>query len=243
MGRVPRATQARSTETRRLLLGAAAAAIARHGFEGASVDAIAEAAGRTSGSVYGQFGSKEGLVIELLDEWKDDVSSSIAEAMADAAGTLDDQLRALWRSFAQGGGVVRDWVRLEHELLRWATRDPDGANRARLAERYRGIWALLVPTLEEWTETGLIVPPLPPERLAPMVVGVLMGLELEHRVDPDMIEEDTVVATLVALLGAGTGPAGATTARPSTSSTRTRRPRAANTSATRPRAATERKRT
>jgi AcrR family transcriptional regulator len=95
-----RARQARSVETRGRLLAAARAAIAEHGIEGASVDAIAERAERTSGSLYGHFGSKDGLVVALLDESKDVVARSML-ADIEAASSLDDRLAALWRNFCR----------------------------------------------------------------------------------------------------------------------------------------------
>jgi AcrR family transcriptional regulator len=52
--------------TRALLLEAAAEVFAQRGFAGASVDAIAERAGFSIGAVYSNFGSKEGLFLELL---------------------------------------------------------------------------------------------------------------------------------------------------------------------------------
>ena len=54
----------RKAETRARLLSAAATVFADLGIEGASVDAIAETAGRTSGALYAHFGSKEGLLID-----------------------------------------------------------------------------------------------------------------------------------------------------------------------------------
>jgi AcrR family transcriptional regulator len=84
-----RPRQARSVETRSRLLTAAAGIIAEHGIEGASVDAIAERAERTSGSLYGQFGSKDGLIVELLDRSKDLVARSMF-ADIEAAATLDE---------------------------------------------------------------------------------------------------------------------------------------------------------
>ena len=53
-----RPRQARSVETRARLLSAAAAIVAEQGIEGASVDAIAERAERTSGAIYDHFDGK-----------------------------------------------------------------------------------------------------------------------------------------------------------------------------------------
>ncbi|MGF2952208.1 TetR family transcriptional regulator, partial [Mycobacterium sp. THU-M116] len=49
------------SEVRARILDAAASTFARCGFAGASIDAIADAAGFTKGAVYSNFGSKDDL--------------------------------------------------------------------------------------------------------------------------------------------------------------------------------------
>ena len=59
-------TQERRREhTRNLLLDAAKEVFARRGFEGASLEEIAEAAGYTRGAIYKHFGSKEELFLAV----------------------------------------------------------------------------------------------------------------------------------------------------------------------------------
>jgi len=202
---VTRSRQARSVETRARLLDAAAAVIARHGIEGASVDAISDRAERTSGSLYGQFGSKDALVVELLDESKDVVAGRIAREL-EAVDTLEARLGALWRNFVEPPDSARDWLRLEHELWVWATRPGNEPSRERLARRYRTEFELLAATLAEWTAEGLIDPPLDPPRMAPVLVSALVGLEMIHRLDPAAVEETTAVRALLALLRPGSDP-------------------------------------
>ncbi|HET6952603.1 MAG TPA: helix-turn-helix domain-containing protein [Acidimicrobiales bacterium] len=196
-----RARQARSVETRARLLSAARAVIAEHGIEGASVDAIAQRAERTSGSLYGQFGSKDGLLVALLDESKDLVASRML-ADLEAAATLDGRLAALWRNFAEPPRAARDWIQVEHEVWVWATRAGNHRARSRLGERYRAHAAALGAALAEWHTEGLIDLPAPPEQAATLVVGALVGLEMSYRLDPASVDEATAVAALRRLIGA-----------------------------------------
>ena len=190
-------TQAeRRTETRTRLLDAAASVFAAKGIEGASVDAIADAADRTSGALYSHFGSKEGLLVELLDTWMDEVAGATVIDFL-TADTLDERLAALWRNFLAG----RQWVRLEHELWRWATREGNDEGRERLRRRYAGAWRALAGVIAIWARDAEADPPVPPEQLAPLVVGLLLGLEMQHRVDPDSVTEETATAGLRVLLG------------------------------------------
>jgi AcrR family transcriptional regulator len=195
-----RSLQARSVETRARLLDAAAAVIAQHGIEGASVDAISDLAERTSGSLYGQFGSKENLVIALLDRAKDLVADRISTDIAAAEG-LDARLAALWRNFVSPPEPAREWLRLEHELWVWATRPGNVTPRQRLSQRYQAEYLLVAETLEAWTAEGLVDPPLPPAQLAPIVVAALIGLEMTHRLHPTSVDEAAAVRALRALLG------------------------------------------
>ena len=198
---MPRPPQARSVETRARLLRAAAEVIAEQGIEGASVDGIAERAERTSGSLYGQFGSKDGLIVALLDASKD----VVAEAMfadIEAATSLDERLAALWRNFANPPAAARDWVQFEHEMWVWANRPGKAGARARLAERYRAEFATLARALDDWAAEGLIPPLASAQEAATHLVGTLLGLEMVYRLDPVAIDEVAVVATLHRVLGA-----------------------------------------
>ena len=79
---VARTQEERKAETRARLLAAAADLFADQGIDAVSVDAVAEAAGRTSGAVYAHFGSKQGLLLALLDSWKDSVLTVLLAEVA-----------------------------------------------------------------------------------------------------------------------------------------------------------------
>ena len=179
----------RRATTRRRLLDAAADLFAERGIDAASIDAIAEKADRTSGAVYDHFGGKEGLLFALLDGWVDDVAAVISEELSTVT-TLDDWLRMLWRNVSSP--VVGDgrWIALEHDLLAYAVRNP--AARDHLARRYRGAWMPLGVALQERgggsAEAGVAL------------IGVLLGLEMMHRVDPDAVPDDLAIAALRGML-------------------------------------------
>lgn len=59
--------QLRKAETHRALLGASSRAFRAEGFAGVGVDAIAKAAGATSGAFYAHLGSKDGAFHAALD--------------------------------------------------------------------------------------------------------------------------------------------------------------------------------
>lgn len=189
----------RKGETRARLLAAAAAVFAERGVEGASVDAIAEAAGRTSGALYGHFGSKEGLLLELLETWRSEVVASIRADLR-TADTLDDRLLVVWRNFADPSGSAREWVQLEHELWRWATRAGNEQARQRLTERYESVWEGFARLLAVWGGAEARSS-WDPKRAAVALIGTLIGLEMQHRLAPEVVTDELALVSIKALLG------------------------------------------
>ena len=181
----------RRTLTRQALLAAAARLFAEQGVDNSSVDAIARAAGRTSGALYDHFGSKEGLLFALVDGWVDDVAVVIAAELVNAP-TRPEKVAALWRNFADPAVGDGRWIALEHELWSFASRSDDA--RARLAERYRRAFAAMDADAM-WAGDDA-------DTVAPAVVGTLLGLEMVRRVAPDAMSDDLAVTTLLGVLDA-----------------------------------------
>jgi len=180
----------RRGQTRTALLDAAARLFAERGVNEASVDAIAEAAGRTSGALYDHFGSKEGLLFALLEGWVDDVAAVTAAELVNAT-TLEESMAALWRNISDPAVGDGGWIALEHELWSFAARN-DSARR-RLADRYRAAWAGIESA--EWID------PANPD-VGPAVIGLLLGLEMMRRVDPTTVTEAMAVTALTAIVRA-----------------------------------------
>ena len=198
----------RRAQTRKALLDAAAELFAARGVDGASIDAIAEAAGRTSGAIYDHFGGKDGILFALLAVWVDDVAAVISAELATST-TLDEQMAALWRNVSQpvaGGGR---WIALEHELWAYATRNE--AAREHLARRYRVAWDAMDNRF-----AGADRP-----RVGPAVIGLLLGLEMMRRIDPGAVSDESAVAALrgiVTSTPAHVSPTSASTPTPHPSS-------------------------
>jgi hypothetical protein len=88
---------------------------------------------------------------------------------------------------------------LEHELWSYAARDE--AALAHLARRYRVAWTAIDAALAEWAEEE--DRPAPPGAAGAAMIGVLLGLEMMRRIDPDAIDTETAVAALRGAVGAG----------------------------------------
>jgi AcrR family transcriptional regulator len=210
-----RTQQERKADTRARLLAAAADLFANQGIDAVSVDAVAEAAGRTSGAVYAHFGSKQGLLLAILDSWKDSVLAVLLAEVA-VSDSPAGQLAAVWSNVSgTSDDEAARWPVLEHELWLRASRDPEVADvlRVRNAEALR----YSARQLEAWTAMVGAGPTVPPAELAVLVKALLTGLALQKRLDPATVPDDLALRGIAALVGLPTVarevPASDTTSR------------------------------
>jgi len=196
---VPRTQEERKAETRARLLDAAATLFAERGVDAVSVDSVADAAGRTSGAVYAHFGSKQGLLLALLDEWAHSLLAVIAAEFELASG-LDDRLRAVAANvITHPSDQTRRLLLLERELWLRAARDPDVADALRT--RAREAHDRLTRGFASWMEQGLIPSSTSPQTLATVFRALVVGMETQRHLDPDAIDTSDAAAVLATVLG------------------------------------------
>ncbi|NBE54905.1 TetR/AcrR family transcriptional regulator, partial [Streptomyces boluensis] len=198
-----RTQEQRKSATRARLIDAAADLFARKGFHAVSAEAVADAAGRTTGALYSHFGGKEGLLLALLDVWKERTADHLA---ADLAGDpdLDAHAAAMWRSLTRPAADRGEaWLLLELELWLHGARDAQVGSA--LARRYAEVRRELGQGLADFaTVTGTTLP-RPPDETGTLVLGVLLGCALQHRLDPTTVPERLVADAVSAVLGLGAG--------------------------------------
>jgi AcrR family transcriptional regulator len=195
---VARTQEERKTETRARLVESAAKLFAEQGIDAVSVDAVADAAERTSGAIYAHFGSKQGLLLAILDEWKYALVATLGaefEQSPDAEG----RLRAIWANYA---GIVDPQARrpllLDAELWLRAARDPEVGSM--LHTRYVESRDWIARGLAQWIAEGLIDPELPPHALAGLFKALLTGMAMQRQVDPDAFSDDDALYALATLI-------------------------------------------
>jgi AcrR family transcriptional regulator len=138
-GRVPveRLTPERRRQlTRDALVTAAAEVFNRKGFNGASLDEIAEAAGFTRGAIYSNFGSKEELLFAVIDHFDEMGLAGIAEAMeAETDGDPTSAAIAAATKWPNAFTSSPEILALGLELRLYALRNPEARKRLALLER------------------------------------------------------------------------------------------------------------
>ncbi|WP_448626403.1 TetR/AcrR family transcriptional regulator [Geodermatophilus sp. URMC 64] len=119
-----RAEQAAAT--REALLAAARSVFLRSGYHGATVEAVAQEAGFTTGALYARFGGKADLFLALLEQRIDDRIAQLRALRPDG--------QAVARQWAQILRADLDWTLLVVEFRVHAARSPELS--ARFAEQH-----------------------------------------------------------------------------------------------------------
>jgi AcrR family transcriptional regulator len=178
---VPKAIKQRLTrqesrlETRTRLLESAAQLFARGGYEGASVDLIAESAGYSKGAFYSNFGSKEAIFLELLDAHKRREIEALAQLLAQDIPA--SELLSRIRNSETRRGYDLDVGLLSAEFQLQACRDKTFARTyAKLHRTHRDTMAGLVAKLFAKLDR---IPPSDPKNLADIIMALITGLSLQ----------------------------------------------------------------
>lgn len=131
--------------TRARLLECAPHVVAREGYEAASIDKIAEAAGFSKGAFYSNFDSKENFFLELLERHAGQDVIEIGRLLEGATDPREIIDRMC--DWAEQRSEDPTWGLLALELFRHARREATfGARHSSLfRDQWRGVGKLLLP--------------------------------------------------------------------------------------------------
>jgi len=176
--------QERKTQTRERLIDAAAQVFARRGFEAASLDEVAAAAGYTKGAVYSNFASKTELFVALIERRIEVESarhaSGIDGASPEAASTYlaqESETESEWD---------RQWLILAIEFWLHAMRDERA--RALLAEQYERARTVSAELIASFYRNSGQEPTLPARDMAIVIEALSIGLGFQSAIDPQAVK-------------------------------------------------------
>ena len=176
-----RPPQERAVKTHNDLLQAARTIFARDGFELASVEDIAKAAGKTRGAFYAHFTNKEDVFFAIyerdMEEKKVELSTVIGHLP-----TLEERVTALCQYISKRA-TSREATLLQIEFKAYAVRHP--RQRKRLAALHAAMAQNFV--LKEITE---FVPTMEGRACSLALTGALEGMMLNHMFDPEGIGQE-----------------------------------------------------
>jgi AcrR family transcriptional regulator len=136
--------QARSQETVEALLEATARVLVSAGYDRASTNRIAEAAGVSVGSLYQYFPGKEALVAALIERHSGQIRALVLSRMSGAAGApLEEAVRGVVEAVFEAHRIDPKLHRLLHEQV------PRVGRLARLLDDMREVEEVLARFLEE----------------------------------------------------------------------------------------------
>ena len=172
----PRISRAESmARTRAAVLEAANGVFTAKGYPGATVDAIAAAAGFTKGAVYTHFPSKQALFLELLSTRLAANEGALRDMLV-RAKDYPEKLNAEFSVWLDSRGVGNDTPLLGVELEIEARRSPEVA--AAFAKLYDAHVSALGALLAEIYAAEQQQPPMPVNALAATAVALVLGLAL-----------------------------------------------------------------
>ena len=205
--------QDRKTQTRERLIDAAARVFAQRGFEAASLDEVAAAAGYTKGAVYSNFASKTDLFIALIERRIEVQSAEHSQRFEGL--DLGSMARGLEEQPDRDSESEKQWVVLAVEFWLHAMRD----ERARLLmaeqyERARTVSGELIASI--YGKAGQ-QPPFAPRDLAIVIEALSVGLAFQAALDPAHVRMSLQAEVLARLLGLPTPGMAATPTEPATS--------------------------
>ncbi|WP_426419862.1 TetR/AcrR family transcriptional regulator [Bradyrhizobium genosp. A] len=175
-------------DTRDKLFEAAARVFEEDGIGGASIEAIAAAAGFTRGAFYSNFKSKDELIIAMLE---DHVEQSIRRNMDILAqhDNLDDFIAAL-KSIDRGRQDPLTRSPLLHmEMILFVARAEK--RRPELAKRLRARRKLIADIVEATLKSNDKGETLNPPWMASVVLALEDGFRLHRLIDPETTPADS----------------------------------------------------
>ena len=171
----------RRQQTRDVLIAAATEVFARRGYEGASLEEIAETAGFTRGAIYKNFAGKEELFFAVSERFNEHVIEAF-RAIAPTSATGSDwdisRLADMW------GASVADadnFLAIGMEFQLFALRNPKVRKQAKVHRRKNV--ALVAAFIEEVAVRAGMQLRLPAQTLAEVILAAADGLAYSARVD------------------------------------------------------------
>lgn len=183
----------KGSRTRRRLLDAAAAEVARHGIGRASLGAIAADAGLKTGSIYFHFDSKDQLIEEMLEEGLRATLEYFNSGLAavPSNGTAADHLAAAIHAHATAVHELQDYTLVVLAPLYPGNGDAAAAFRT-LRRGYITRWTQIVADAQQ---DGTLPRSGEPRLLRDLLLGAINSVSLAQR------EPDEVAHALYGLLG------------------------------------------
>lgn len=199
--------QSPAHETRERIIASAARVFAHKGFQRASLDEVAAAAGVTKGAIYWHFKSKNDLFFAMLDSrLRQDTAPLLGDLqhLIEGGGDPRVALAAMFADSMARCTADPDWPRLYLECLS-LSRDPDV--RERLSAFYDEVWAVSRGFSSQFQAHGLTHADIDPQVAAVFWTALFDGLVLAWHIKGEALDLDRLLPALFQMVWQGIAPA------------------------------------
>jgi AcrR family transcriptional regulator len=172
--------QARGVERRRVIIDAAIEHFAQNGYRGTAIADIAEQAGVTTGGLLHHFGSKEGLLVEVIRERDQQALEAISSLEHDSIAAHFDE----WLAIAGWNEAREPYVGL-HAVLLTESIDPDHPAHPYFVARNRWLRDLLCAALHKAVAEGELRGDLDVDAKAKEIQAFVEGAAILWLFDPE----------------------------------------------------------
>lgn len=179
----------RTQETRELLLRSAEQIFVRDGYEKAELGEIAAIAGRTKGSIYAHFKSKEDIFLALIEQRMTRYRAQMAEMLAQSTSVEENlaTLRKFYLNFED-----EPWSLLVLESKLYALRHPESK------ERLQKLFDAVISASQEKRYVQILgsagkgKDAIHRSVAVKTLSSVISALVIETRLSPDLFDEKTL---------------------------------------------------
>ncbi len=180
----------KQARTRAELLATAASVFAERGYEGASVEEIAERAGYSHGAVYSNFAGKADLFLAVFEDYMAGRARElvVTQEGLDEDAPLEVRARALADQWMERFAADRESFLLHLEFLGQSGREPELAQR--FGTRSASLREAIATYISHYEEEEGLRGSLPPADLALILRALGIGLAIEALVSPDAVRDD-----------------------------------------------------
>lgn len=177
--RSPRGPYKKGIARRREVVSVATEVFGQHGFKGATLQQVAERVGLTPAAIIKLFGSKEGLLIAVLEHW--DVVTSEVIGSPNRGYELLDAFKKLMNYHTQHRGLLELYTTMAAE----ATSSDHPAHEF-MTERYRSTLGTMRSLFRDAVDDGYFRPMADDEISgeAECLLATMDGLEIQFLLNP-----------------------------------------------------------
>jgi AcrR family transcriptional regulator len=191
----PRIRRPKREAVRRRLLDAALTVFASRGFDSATLDQVAEAAGLTKGAIYSNFASKDELFFAMMNEQALRRAEAVRTALAirpqsqDGPQGPDDQqaVRGIGRLLTRAFTQEREWQLVFLDFWGRAIRD-DTVHTQFLAHR-RALREAIAERIQQARGPTSAIGEFSVDELVTVVLALSNGLAIEEYIDPGVADD------------------------------------------------------